>query len=272
MANRKRETDAEKARREREERIALLKMKQGIIEESELIPENDHVEVQKPRGLSRLSNFFYRNKAYVIMGAFFVLVATLLIVQFVTREREDLYVLAVAFDEKSEMKWYVNDLERALEKYCPDFDGNGKIHVAVNFVDRTSNDAASQYDDSQIQKLSVEYINATAQLIIADEGFIDWVNGEGSDEDIDPLYFQRIFLDQTELCSEDMLYGNVGVRLNQTPLAKLARWDSCPDNVMLLVRNEFKVGMGGRKTDTRNRERALTVLRNIVDNNTSPET
>lgn len=31
----------------------------------------------------------------------------------------------------------VNDIELALEKYCPDFDGNGYVHVAVYSIDLT---------------------------------------------------------------------------------------------------------------------------------------
>lgn len=264
MANRKRETEAERAQRDREERIALLKMKQGIIEESELIPENEHVEAPKPRGLKWFSDYFYRNKAYVFMGAFFVFVMAILIGQLVTREKEDLYVLAIAFDENSEISWRLRDLETALERYCPDFDGNGKVHVTVNFIDRTSPEIATQYDQAQAQKLTMEFTAATAQFIIADEKFIEWINSNDTQNE---FYYKKYFLDQSELCSEDMLFGDVGVRANRTELAEDARWGSCPDNVILLVRTELNNGAGSIKTNAENRERAMTVLQNIIDGN-----
>ena len=261
---RKRETEAERAQREREERIELLKMKQGIIEESELIPENEHVEKPELHGWARFSNFFYHNKAFIFMGAFFAFVITVLVVQLVTKEKDDLYVLAVAFDENSEIGWRINDLESALERYCPDFDGNGKIHVTVNYIDRTSEQIASQYEQAQAQKLSLEFMAASAQLIIADESFIDWING---DDTQNALYYKKVFLDQTELCSEDMLFENVGIRVNQTDFAVEARWESCPDNVIFLVRDELNNGQSSVKTNARNRERAMTVIQNILDGN-----
>ncbi|MCI5578382.1 MAG: hypothetical protein MR364_02630 [Oscillospiraceae bacterium] len=46
MENHNNETPEEKAKRERQEYIDLLKMKQGIIDESELIPEVNLDKVQ----------------------------------------------------------------------------------------------------------------------------------------------------------------------------------------------------------------------------------
>lgn len=264
MANRKRETDEERARRDREERIALLKMKQGIIEESELIPENEHAEARKLTGREKVSNFIYRNKAYILLGAFFTFVVTLLTVQLLTREKEDLYVLAIAFDSKSEMGWRYGDLTTALEKYCPDFDENGKANVVINYIDRTSGEIYSDYDRMNAQKLTMEFMAATSQFIIADEEILEWLSG---DEGPDTSKLRKYFVDLTDLCSEDMLYEGVGVRVNQTALAKQARWENCPDNVVIFVRAELDNGSSSVKKNARNRERAMTVLKNIIDGN-----
>ena len=264
MANRKRETEEERAQRDREERIALLKMKQGIIEESELIPENEHVEAPKLRGGAWLSNFFYHNKAFIFMGAFFVFVISVLVYQFVTNEKEDLYIAAIAFEEDSELSWYIKDLETALERYCPDYDGNGNVHVLVNFIDRTMSDSGSQYDNAQAQKLSAEYMSAGAQLFIADEKYIKFLS---SAENVDPLYYKKIFLDLSDMCSEDMLYEGVGIRVNKTALAKEMRWENCPDNVIILIRAELNNGTSNAGKNAKNRENSLTVLRNILDDN-----
>ncbi|MDE6731911.1 MAG: hypothetical protein K2J77_03455, partial [Oscillospiraceae bacterium] len=115
MANGKRETDEERAARDREERIALLKMKQGLIEESEIIPETGYGEPPKENVLQRLSSFVYRNKMFVILGVLFAAIAAFIIYQFATREKEDLHVLLVAYDENSMMMLYSEDIARALE-------------------------------------------------------------------------------------------------------------------------------------------------------------
>ena len=264
MANRRRESEEEKAKREREERIELLKMKQGLIEESELIPENGYVEMPKLHGWAKFANLFYHNKAFILLGAFFVTVITVLVVQIATKERDDLYVLAIAFEEDSEIGWRTRDLESALEKYCPDFDGNGKVNVTVNFIDRTSENIISQYEQAQAQKLTAEFMSASSQFIIADEKFINWIGGNQDENSLKP---KRVFLDQTDKCSEDMLFNGYGVRINRTEFANEARWKNCPDDVIILVRDELNNGSGNVKTNARNRERALTVLQNILDNN-----
>lgn len=264
MANRRRESDAEKAKREREERIELLKMKQGLIEESELIPENEYVKMPELHGWARFANFFYHNKAFILLGTFLAVVITVLAVQIATKEKDDLYVLAIAFDENSELGWRTQDLERTLEKYCPDFDGNGKVNVTVNYIDRTSEKIVSQYEQAQAQKLTAEFMSAISQFIISDEKFIDWVCGDPNENELNP---KNIFLDQTGICSEDMLFNDCGVRMNRTEFANEARWKNCPDNVIILVRDELNNGSGNVKTNARNRERAQTVLQNILDNN-----
>lgn len=270
MANRRRETEAEKAKREREERIELLKMKQGLIEESELIPENEHIETPKLHGRARFANFFYHNKAFILLGAFFAAVITVPAVQTATKEKDDLYVLAIAFEEDSEIGWRTRDLESALEKYCPDFDGNGKVHVTVNFIDRTSDEILSEYEQAQAQKLTAEFMSASSQFIIADEKLINWIGGDQKENALD---YKRVFLDQTDICSEDMLFNGCGIRINRTGLADEARWKNCPDNVVILVRDELNNGSGSVKTNARNRERAMIVLRNILDDNiVNPET
>ena len=262
MAKRKRESEAEKAKREREERIALLKMKQGLIEESELIPENEHIEKPQLHGWEKFSNFFYHNKIFILLGAFFAFVIGVIVYQFATREKEDLYILAVTYEKATSLSPRVERLELALERYCPDFDENGKVHVSVNFIDRTTSadEIVTQYDDAQAQKLSIEFMAAEAQLYIADETYLSKLIGENGERE-----YKKIFLDLSDICPEDMLFDGVGVRVNQTALVQEMGWKNCPDSVIILIRDEINNGAASVKKNAKNRERALTVLRNILE-------
>lgn len=260
MANKRRESEAEKAARERQERIELLKMKQGLIEESELIPESGYVKMPELHGWEKFKNFFYHNKAFILLGAFFVFVIGVCVGQVIFREKDDLYVMIVSSSKDSELGWRYYDFENALEKYCPDFDENGKIHVSINYIDRSvAGEVLTEMESINSEKLTAELMSAEAQLIIADEEFADWM--------IDDDKPETFFLTQTDKCSEDMLYKEVGVRVNQTELTETAHWSKCPDNVLLLVREELNNGTGNVKKNARNRERAQTVLQNILDRN-----
>lgn len=265
MANGKRETPEERAARDREERIALLKMKQGLIEESEIVPESGYEQAVERGFKSKISGIIYRNKIYVVLGTIFTLILVMLVVQLLTREKEDLYVLVVAYDRNSQMEYHINDIEETLEKYCPDFDGNGKVHVSVSFIDRTTRDSYSQYDDTSRQKLYSEFENGDAQLIIADEEIIEFVNIAKNRTDAEAI--QHAFLEYTDKLPEDELFYGCGVRANKTVFAKNANWSGCPDNVIFLVRDEIDTKSSNDKKNAENRERAQIVLQNILDNN-----
>lgn len=264
MANGKRETDEERAARDREERIALLKMKQGIIEESEMIPESGYEKAPAQGAASKLSNFFYRNKAFVFLGVVFVALAAIIIYQFAAREKEDLRVLLVAYDSNSMMMHYSENIAEALEKYCPDFDGNGKVHVTVSFIDRSQRESGSQYDDAQSQRLNMELEHLSAQLIIADEGFVERVNLYENITDDEAM--RAFFTEQTDKFGEDELFCGVGIPANKTALPEQSGWTDCPDNVFLFIRSESDYNPKNDEENAVNRERAEIVLQNILDN------
>lgn len=264
MAKGKRETDEERAARDREERIALLKMKQGIIEESEIIPETGYAPPPKENAWQRFSSFVYRNKMFVILGVLFAAIAAFIIYQFATHEKEDLHVLLVAYDENSAMMLYSEDIARALERYCPDFDGNGKVHVTVNFIDRSQRGGTSQYDDTQRQRLTSELEYGTAMMIITDEGFTERVNFEDKSKDEEAM--RAFFLPQTDKFAEDELFCGVGIRANKTKLPEKAEWNDCPDNVIIAVRAELANRTSNDEQNAVYRERAEIVLENIVNN------
>lgn len=258
MSDNRRETPEERAERDRREHIELLKMKQGLIEESELIPEKGYEKIPELHGWAKFKNYLYHNKWFILMGAFAAAVVAIIVVQIASKEKYDMKVLAIANDPDSEMVMHANNFERALEKYCPDFDGNGEVHVEVVYINRTSK-VTNQLNQADSQKLSAELQSAEAQFIISDDQYTEWTG-----KDSEPF---DVFLDQTGNCSEKMLIDGVGVRLNKTGFAKQARWSDCPDNVIFLVREELNNGSGSVKKNAENRERAQTVLQNIIDGN-----
>lgn len=263
MAKEKRETPEERAARDREERVALLKMKQGIIEESEIIPETGYAPPPKENAWQRLSSFVYRNKIFVVLGVLFAAIAVLIIYQFATRQKEDLHVLLVAYDPSSMMMMYSEDIAAALEQYCPDFDGNGKVHVTVNFIDRSQRDGGSQYDDTQRQRLNAELEYGSAQLIITDEGFVERVNFDENTTDDEAM--RAYFKEQTDKFSEEELFCGVGIRANKTALTKQIGWADCPDNVIIAIRAEADRNAGNDEENAIYRERAEIVLDNLLN-------
>lgn len=262
MARRKRETPEERAERDRRERVELLKMKQGIIEESEMIPESGYAQPQEQGVWSKISSFIYSNKIFVVLGVLFAAIAVVLVVQLIMRQKDDVRVLMVAFDPDSKMYLYTDKIQDALEMYCPDFDGNGKVTVTVTFIDLTSRGISSQYSDNEALKLNLELEVGEPQLIITDEDILEWVKYDDKDN---AEAMRDFFLEQTDKRPEDELYYGCGIRANSTELPDDAGWSGCPDNVVFLMLNGSRSD-NPEKSD-KSRERAQVVLQNILDNN-----
>ena len=118
--------------KESDEKRELLKLKQGIIEESDIIEQDVHEQPEEQTAVKKIDNFFYRNKWFVVVGVFFAALVAFFTYQIITREDPDLTVMLVISDTDKAPGLYqkVNDIELALEQYCPDYDNNGYVHVA----------------------------------------------------------------------------------------------------------------------------------------------
>ena len=254
MANLSEEQKKELERRE------LLKMKQGIIEESEMIPQDGYVEIPKLTGWAAVSNFMYHYKWIVLVGVFVAFFLGVVLWQTFSREKEDLYVLAISTTNRSGIYVKQTDIETALERYCPDFDGNGYVHVGVNVINLSTENGMSQFSDAEHYKFDSEVITGDSQMYLADNGIIAMIT-ELADGEID------FFMDMSAQYPDAALYEGQGLQLNATGFAEQARWQSCPDIVGLYVRDEYDNMIGNGEDAKEQRRRAQIVFRNIAEGN-----
>jgi len=250
----------ERQRKAHEEYIELLKIKQGLIEESELISETGYDKMPEMNAWEKFKNYVYHNKVFILLWVFFGALMIFLTLQLVTRKVNDLYVLVISTSAESELGWRYGDLEEALTKYCPDFDGNGYVKVGVNYIDLSFVSGVSDYNSAQSMKFSAEVYTGDSQMYIADEGFWKQMyEAEGLEEEL--------FVDFSEYFSEEDLFNGVGLHINATNLNKDARWDTCSDKINFYLRCEYPSATGNQKDADEQRERAQIVLRNIIEGN-----
>lgn len=233
----------------------LLKLKQGLIEESEEIHEEEK-PVYELHGWKRIENFFYHNKWYVIAGVFFAAVAAFLIISMLQREKADMRVLVVTKDSviASEMLYKTGDLEKAFELYCPDYDDNGAIHVEVYNIDLSDN-PDPQYTLAAVTKVTSEIMLGEAQLFLVDALGADAVtNGNLSQfVDLGKLYPDVSYIDGPFLKIKDC-----GFAVNAQ------YYEACPDELYLAVRNASESDdNSGRSMPAK--KKALEVVDNIVN-------
>ncbi len=154
----------------RDEKIELIRMKQGEIEESELITEGETAAVKMTFG-KRISNFFYHNKLWIILGGFVFALAAFLIYDIVSKEDPDVIVMFI--DSNYEIG-ETEGLRNYLADVCGDLNGDGESVASVYHMPYTGNDY-SDFNNGVLTKLMAEMQNADAMIVIsgkvADEAF-----------------------------------------------------------------------------------------------------
>lgn len=248
----------------------LLKLKQGLIEESDVIPVDEHGYGDKGKyevkgAKNKLINFFYLYKIPIIVVLFIAFLLSFIIFSAASVEKEDLRVLMLASDPEvcQSFLYKAEDYEAALELYTPNFDGNKYIHVNNYNID-----LSESADPNQIMvantKLFSEIRMGVAQIFIGDmeqltELLVVDENGERADayEDLSLLY-----PDDTHVV--DKYY----YQIKGTPFAEAALYNDCPDNIYMVLRKKDINGVAtDDKNNIENHNKAVEVFDNIVKNN-----
>lgn len=164
----------------------LLKLKQGLIEESEAIDESGYDVAMPDTFMGKLKNFLWHNKLGIIIGAVLIIIIAVVCWFFIAYEKPDITIYS-AGNYNVTMRQF---LESGTEKHCPDFDKNGKVKVSIK---QAGNDAVMGFAD-----LYAEVDNGNASVFI------------GAREKLTSLYAdymkaenREIFADLTEITGTD---------------------------------------------------------------------
>ncbi len=172
-ADRERKARDEYAEKLRQEKLELLKLKQGVISEED-IPAP--VKVEKHYTVwERIGNFFYHNKLYLIVGGALFAIVAFLVYDMATTVRPDVSVMFIA--EDGNVSFLTAKMEEVLEQYCKDYNGDGKVDVRVSYIpagrelpdDPGMNAYALQELQADQTKLVAEFQSSDTIIVIADK-------------------------------------------------------------------------------------------------------
>lgn len=242
----RRETE-EKERAEYEKtlqdrKIELMKLKQGVIESSDVIKEV-HEEAPKLTVGQKISGAWYRSKWLIIFAVFLIVAGGYILYDTLTMERPDLTVLVVS----SDYGFYYRsvELEEFFEQYCDDLNGDGKVHVQIYNIstDYTDPTAASS---SQAQLMSQLQDGSNILLV--------------SDQKTD-----FILTDLREKYPGDELITEDGLLINCALTREALKWEAMPENVYLGVRSAEKLLSSAQEEMQKNVDEAMPVFERIKD-------
>lgn len=147
-----------------EDKRELMRLRQGIISESETIreevPEDKHYTLWQ-----KFKNFCYHSGWWMGLAAFFTVVVVVLCVDYFSQVDPDVIVMMLAKDDELNMKSV--QMSDYFEQFCDDLNGDGEVKVDIYYI--PVNVEGGNYFDGTSTKLMVEYHSAEAMIIIGNE-------------------------------------------------------------------------------------------------------
>lgn len=166
-----------------EEKKELLRLKQGQIEESEIIPEQT-AEAVKLTPWQSFRNFLYHNKWWLWIAVVLTALAAFLIYDLVSRDNPDVVLLIVSDNEAFNAHEGISDY---FEEFTSDTNGNNEILASIHLIPYSDN-YRKNYSNGTDTKLSVEFQSDDAVIVIAEDKLSDVLNPEDSFVDLSELY------------------------------------------------------------------------------------
>ncbi len=168
-----------------QEHLELIKIKQGIIEETEDV-QTDSIESKKQYTLfEKISSFFYRNKAMVIVGTCFALIAAFLIYDYATKDNPDMTIMILINDEHLDHS--KEEISKVFEQYIDDINGNGEVHVSAYYMP-VSEDTDSYLLTANSTKLYALMQSGDTLLVMADKDVYEQIQPELTLDDLSAYY------------------------------------------------------------------------------------
>lgn len=183
LAQRKKRAAEARDKRLEEERRELIRLKQGVIEESETIHEEQEQEV-KQGFFKRIGSFFYLNKWWLGTGAVFAAIAVFLVFNLLDKPHPDMEILLIG---ENYSMGYESTLEDYISSFAEDYNGNGEVFAMVNYIPYTGEDQ-HDYANGVQSKLTSVLQSDESVIVIGNAKAAEIMNAEGTFTDLTSLY------------------------------------------------------------------------------------
>ncbi len=222
-----RQQQEEYEKRLRQEKVELMRLKQGIITESDVIVKEETV-VKNYTFKEKLSSFVYLNKLWIIMISAAVVIAAFMIYSLATTVRPDTDILFIATDY--ELSQRTEKIEELMQKYAADLNDDGKVYVSVAYmpVDNSKDTKVMQEEyRANMTKLMALFQMDSSMLIVSDNKIVEQV---GLGEELDDL---------TKRYPDKDNVNKYGILLKDTNFGKEVGYDGFTDDLFIGIRRVY---------------------------------
>lgn len=242
-AERQREEEYKKnhSRELADRKIELMKLKQGIIESSDIVKEEEKTVYHESFG-EKLSNIWFRSKWLIIFVAFVVFAFSYIVYDQVSKTKPDLTVLVLS--DSYNLYYRTEELEAFLAQYCDDLNGDGKVYVQVYNISTDYSDT-SMATSGQAQLMS--QLQSGENIILISDAASDFTMHDFREE------------------YDDERFTELGLKLNCELVRTALKWEAMPDDVYIGMREPaalFSTSLEGMQA---NYDEAYVMFARIVE-------
>lgn len=191
-----------------EEKVDLIRLKQGVIDQSDKItgtaePEKKYTLWQK------IGNWFYHSKWWLGIASFCVIVAAFLVYDYVTREDPDLRMMLLT--DHADLFAETDKLEAWLQTMCDDYTEDGEVLVRTIYipVSKQSMEMSGNYSTAYNSQLLVQFQSCTCMLVLVDPEAETYLAPDDMFVKLDELYpdhsnisGRKFLLDHTDFAEQ----------------------------------------------------------------------
>lgn len=242
----------EYAKKLAEDKVELLKLKQGVIDKSDKFElgndEKKHYNIWQ-----KFKNFIYHNKWWLGIGTFFAFIAAFLIYDKITSVKSDIMLMMLCDDTGLYEKY--ENMEIYFEGLAEDYNDDGKISTNMLYIPISEDEDANNIGiyQSNLNRLSAEFQLGETMLVIADKKSDDLVVPEENLVDLEKLY------------PDDPNVERYAFLLKNTAFAeRIGFTGNIPDDLYIGVR-KISSTLTPEKDMRENYERALDMLDKLID-------
>lgn len=231
-----------------EEKLEMLKLKQGIVDDVEIVHEEKAV-IEKPKGRKALENFWYHYSMYIIIFVIFFSIAGYLIFNLVSKVTPDMNVLVLP-DSGFSLK--LKKFENYVENFAVDKNKDGKVKVTAIHIPMELYGQNPTADVGYQAKLMGE-IKAGKTMLI--------VSNKKADEQLGP---KGILMDIRDLYPDNSNVTEYGFELEGDKVKKALDWTDMPDGIYIGIRNpKYINGVSPEKAQKQYKE-SLKILDKMI--------
>lgn len=185
-----------------EDKVDLIRLKQGVISESDKVFRTEEPE-KHYNIFQKIGNWFYHSKWWLGIAAFCVILAAFLVYDYVTRENPDLRMLLLT--EHPVLYSESNKLCEYLETICPDYTDDGEVLVQTVYipVSKESMENSGSYATSYNSQLLIQFQTNTCMLVLVDPDAEAYLQPDDMFTDLEVLYPECPYVDGWKLLLDD---------------------------------------------------------------------